>query len=169
MRKISPLRRVDVQCALHIQNQNSIQLQSLFIEKVFFLKHCSPGRPSCLDSTHFFPRFQHLFRQWTILDGSTIGGRFGLSLAKLGDLDRDGYDDLAVGAPYDQQGGSVFIFRGGPNGIDEKPSQIIAGKDVDPRLQGFGYSLSGNVDLDGNGYPDFLVGAPFSGQSVYFR
>ena len=36
-------------------------------------------------------------------------------------------------------------------------------------LRGFGYSLSGNVDLDGNGYPDFLVGAPFSGQTVYFR
>ena len=25
------------------------------------------------------------------------------------------------------------------------------------------------MDLDGNGYPDFLVGAPFSGQTVYFR
>ena len=50
-----------------------------------------------------------------------------MSLAKLGDLDRDGYDDLAVGAPYDQVGGSVFIFRGGPNGIDETPSQVIAG------------------------------------------
>ena len=50
-----------------------------------------------------------------------------MSLAKLGDLDQDGYDDLAIGAPYDQHGGSVFIFRGGPNGIDEKPSQIIKG------------------------------------------
>ena len=40
---------------------------------------------------------------------------------------------------------------------------------MDPRLHGFGYSLGGNVDLDGNGYPDFLVGAPFSGQTVYFR
>ncbi len=99
-----------------------------------------------------------------------VGGRFGLSLAKLGDLDQDGYDDLAIGAPYDKvNGGSVFIFRGGPNGIDETPSQLIRGRDVDPRLRGFGYSLGGLVDLDNNGYPDFLVGAPESGQTVYFR
>jgi integrin alpha 8 len=111
----------------------------------------------------------HKFRQWTILDGLSVGGRFGLSLAKLGDLDQDGFDDLAIGAPYDQGGGSVFIFRGGPNGIDETPSQLITGQDVDPRLRGFGYSLSGRIDLDGNGYPDLLVGAPDSGQTVYFR
>ena len=92
-----------------------------------------------------------------------------MSLSKLGDLDHDGYDDLAIGAPYDQEGGSVFIYRGGPNGIDEKPSQIIRGQDADPSLKGFGYSLSGKVDLDGNGYPDLLVGAPDSGQTVYFR
>ena len=92
-----------------------------------------------------------------------------MSLAKLGDLDQDGYDDLAIGAPYDQRGGSVFIFRGGPNGIDDQPSQIIKGQDVDPSLRGFGYSLSGQVDLDSNGYPDILVGAPDSGQTVYFR
>lgn len=120
-----------------------------------------------INPSHFL--LQHKFRQWTILDGDIMAGRFGLSLAKLGDLDHDGYDDLAIGAPYDHHGGTVYIYRGGPNGIDEKPGQVIRGQDVDPRLKGFGYSLSGQVDLDGNGYPDLLVGAPDSGQTVYFR
>ena len=78
---------------------------------------------------------------------------------------RNNYDEACrIG-----NGGSVFIFRGGPNGIDEKPSQVIKGSQVDSSLRGFGYSLSGQVDLDSNGYPDILVGAPDSGQTVYFR
>jgi hypothetical protein len=62
---------------------------------------------------------------------------------------------LATGAPYSgpNKEGAIYIFRGGPNGIDEFPSQVILARNVDPKLRGFGFSVSGSVDLDGNGYP----------------
>ena len=46
---------------------------------------------------------------------------------------------------------------------------MIYGKDVDTRLQTFGWSLSGGMDLDGNEYPDVLVGAYESANAVYMR
>ena len=121
--------------------------------------------------TYLFLHLQHKFRNWDIRDGREAGARFGLSLAKLGDLDRDGFDDLATGAPYSgaNKEGAIYIFRGGPNGVDEYPSQVILAKNVDPKLRGFGFSVSGMVDLDGNGYPDLIVGSPDSGQTLYFK
>ena len=88
----------------------------------------------------------------------------------------DGYDDLAVGSPYvdndssgDRGHGAVFIFRGGVSGIDHEPSQSIRAIHLDTKMRGFGFSLAGGLDLDGNKYPDLIVGAPNSGQTVYFR
>ena len=50
--------------------------------------------------------------------------RFGHSMTSLGDLNRDGFRDIAVGAPYDDQG-SIYIFLGGPNGLNTEPSQVL--------------------------------------------
>ena len=47
--------------------------------------------------------------------------------------------------------------------------QKILGKDVDPGIRTFGWSLSGGMDLDGNQYPDVLVGAYESSNAVYIR
>jgi hypothetical protein len=54
--------------------------------------------------------------------GEPNAGQTGASLAALGDLDRDGYDDLGVGAVYvgdgahpdDRYLGAVYVVRGGP-------------------------------------------------------
>ena len=107
---------------------------------------------------------QYLFRSWDILEGIDPGGRFGSALTSLGDIDRDGYDDLAVGAPYaasesaytagwlgSEAHGSVVIFRGGPRGIDKTPAQIIRANQFDTKIRGFGFAISGGTDLDGNG------------------
>ncbi|XP_076803589.1 integrin alpha-6-like [Clavelina lepadiformis] len=87
---------------------------------------------------------------------------FGYSIAPLGDVDQDGYNDFAVGAPYETSTGKVHIFRGSADGIVKK-SQVIEGSSyvVYPPhtdMKGFGISLSSNVDVDNNGYPDLLVG-----------
>ena len=47
--------------------------------------------------------------------------------------------------------------------------QKILGKDVDSGIRTFGWSLSGGMDLDGNKYPDVLVGAYESSNAVYIR
>ena len=47
--------------------------------------------------------------------------------------------------------------------------QKILGKDVDSGIRTFGWSLSGGMDLDGNQYPDVLVGAYESSNAVYIR
>ncbi|CAB4057648.1 ITGA8 [Lepeophtheirus salmonis] len=70
----------------------------------------------------------HKFRHWDIIDGKEIGGRFGLSLTNLGDINGDGFKDLAIGAPYSEYNrGSVFIHLGSSKGISKEPDQIIHG------------------------------------------
>ncbi|XP_066588057.1 integrin alpha-PS1 isoform X2 [Prorops nasuta] len=84
--------------------------------------------------------------------------RFGFALTSLGDLNKDGYEDIAVGSPYEGKG-AVYIYLGSKSGIIVTPSQIIHSEDSPVPLQTFGYSLSGSIDMDHNGYPDLLVGA----------
>ena len=40
------------------------------------------------------------------------GARFGAAMANAGDIDGDGKEDFAVAAPYEGDGGAVYIFRG---------------------------------------------------------
>ncbi|XP_075407649.1 integrin alpha-7 isoform X2 [Tenrec ecaudatus] len=90
---------------------------------------------------------------------------FGISVAVLGDLNQDGFPDLAVGAPFDGAG-KVFIYHGSSLGVSLKPSQVLEGEAVG--IRSFGYSLSGGLDVDGNHYPDLLVGS-LADTAVLFR
>lgn len=90
---------------------------------------------------------------------------FGISVAVLGDLNQDGFPDIAVGAPFDGDG-KVFIYHGSSMGIVEEPSQVLEGEAVSVKT--FGYSLSGGLDMDGNHYPDLLVGS-LADMAVLFR
>ncbi|KAI5759409.1 ITGA7 [Gulo gulo luscus] len=90
---------------------------------------------------------------------------FGISVAVLGDINQDGFADIAVGAPFDGDG-KVFIYHGSSLGVVVKPSQVLEGEAVG--VKSFGYSLSGGLDVDGNHYPDLLVGS-LADMAVLFR
>ncbi|XP_076026019.1 integrin alpha-6 isoform X2 [Genypterus blacodes] len=88
----------------------------------------------------------------------TKDSMFGLAVENIGDINQDSYQDIAVGAPYDDAGaGKVYIYHGSAQGINTRPAQILSGKEHNIRM--FGYSLAGNMDLDGNFYPDLAVGS----------
>ncbi|XP_069110775.1 integrin alpha-8-like isoform X1 [Argopecten irradians] len=109
--------------------------------------------------------------RYDILDGHSPKSRFGSALIGLGDLNIDGFKDLAVGAPYGgrENRGAVYIYLGSERGIVTKVSQVIEGVDLKPNIGTFGWSLSGGQDLDGNRYPDLLVGAYSSNNAVYLK
>uniref|UniRef100_A0A667X3R3 Integrin, alpha 9 n=1 Tax=Myripristis murdjan TaxID=586833 RepID=A0A667X3R3_9TELE len=89
-----------------------------------------------------------------LLNGdNAYNAHFGECIASIGDLDDDGYQDVAIGAPKeDDYGGAVYIYHGDATGIISKYSMRLSGRGVNPGLQMFGQSISGNVDMDGNGY-----------------
>nr|XP_045002913.1 integrin alpha-6 isoform X6 [Jaculus jaculus] len=83
----------------------------------------------------------------------TKDSMFGIAVKNIGDINQDGFPDIAVGAPYDDLG-KVFIYHGAAHGINTKPTQVLEG--TSPY---FGYSIAGNMDLDRNSYPDVAVGS----------
>lgn len=101
----------------------------------------------------------------------TILARFGLSIACPGDLNKDGFKDLIVGAPYEQDNkGAIYIFNGGSPQVEAMYSQRIFATDIDSNLRGFGFSLSKNtIDVDSNTYTDTSVGSVLSSHTVVFR
>ncbi|XP_071811857.1 integrin alpha-9-like isoform X3 [Apostichopus japonicus] len=104
------------------------------------------------------------------LKGSRIPkARFGSSIENVGDLNMDGYDDVAVGAPYeDDMMGAVYIYHGDLDGIKTTFSQRIVPATFDPSLRSFGHSISGLVDIDANGYTDLAIGSYESGRATVF-
>ncbi|XP_044033536.1 integrin alpha-M-like [Siniperca chuatsi] len=89
-------------------------------------------------------------------------GRFGSSLAVLPDLNTDGLNDLAIGAPLENDHvGSIYIFHGeGGRRISSAYSQRIAGSEVRSGLKFFAMSISqSSFDLSGDNLPDLAVGS----------
>uniref|UniRef100_A0A8C5X279 VWFA domain-containing protein n=1 Tax=Malurus cyaneus samueli TaxID=2593467 RepID=A0A8C5X279_9PASS len=85
-------------------------------------------------------------------------GRFGASLATLGDLDNDQLPEVAVGAPLeDEERGAVYIYGGCPGGVEPLPRQRLPGQTVAPG-RFFGLAVAGGLDLTGDGLADVAVG-----------
>ncbi|XP_063227924.1 integrin alpha-PS2 isoform X2 [Bacillus rossius redtenbacheri] len=111
------------------------------------------------------------FSQFDVRDGTNSKSRFGLALSSLGDINKDGFGDFAVGAPYDgpNERGAVYIYHGSRNGVTEKYSQRILAEDILSTLSTFGFSVSGGIDLDENEYPDLVVGAYEANTAVFLK
>jgi hypothetical protein len=106
-------------------------------------------------------------------DVGTVNGsaekddHFGYSLAS-GDFNADGYDDIAVGSPYEDldewDTGYVNILFGSSAGIDDANDESLS-QDSDyvrsnpEKDDRFGWALSAG-DFNGDGYTDLAVGAP---------
>lgn len=97
-------------------------------------------------------------------DDPEMAERFGYSLAAA-DFDNDGYEDLAIGIPYEQSSpgvniGSVFVMFGTGVGLTTADMDFLV---QGPLLTGhndqFGFSLTA-ADFDGDGYFDLAIGAP---------
>jgi len=104
------------------------------------------------------------------VDASYVGrhayDHAGESVAIVGDVNRDGYDDFIVGAPLNDdgshEGGKVYLFLG-------KPSDWNRNTDIESADASFistyykawaGYIVSAAGDVNGDGFSDFLIGAP---------
>lgn len=70
----------------------------------------------------------------------------GAAVGVLGDIDGDGYDDLAAG----DRDGFTWIFRGSPTGLTSDP--------IDIGMTNYRAYLGGVGDLNGDGYGDVLLG-----------
>ncbi|KAM9343737.1 integrin alpha-5 [Pholidichthys leucotaenia] len=106
------------------------------------------------------------------LTGTDVYGRFGSTIASLGDLNLDGFNDVAISCPFggEDQQGLVYIYNGHSNGLREKPSQVIRGQWAAGSIPAsFGFALRGAKDLDMNGYPDLIVGAFGVSKAVLYR
>ncbi len=95
--------------------------------------------------------------------------RFGQAIAGIGDLNRDGVRDLAVGAPLDDDGGTdrgavwiLFMNTDGSVRARQKISDTIGGfTDVLDDNDQFGSAIAGIGDINNDGINDVAVGAPF--------
>ncbi|CAG2105990.1 unnamed protein product [Medioppia subpectinata] len=107
-----------------------------------------------------------------ILSGSdTSGSRFGTSIANLGDINFDGYNEIAVGAPYEDDHGAVYVYSGSKYGLLPKYLQRISANEHlnQFNLMGFGISIAGKRDVDNNHYNDLLIGSYLTNKAVLLR
>uniref|UniRef100_A0AAY5EUW8 Integrin alpha-2 domain-containing protein n=1 Tax=Electrophorus electricus TaxID=8005 RepID=A0AAY5EUW8_ELEEL len=150
-------------CAVDL---NTDGLSDLLVGAPMFSEVRDEGRVSV-----YLSRGNGVMEEAEILNGdNAYNAHFGESVATIGDIDDDGYQDVAIGAPKeDDYGGAVYIYHGDAKGIVNKYSMRLSGRSISPTLQMFGQSVSGNVDMDGNGYPDVTVGAFMADSVVLLR
>ena len=110
---------------------------------------------------------------WKAATPATVGNQddsqAGYSVAIVGDVNGDGYDDLLTGAPGNDEitnyAGMIFLNLGGPHGwqlsIDSYP--FLSDRNFDGETNGdrAGFSVAEAGDVNGDGFDDMLIGAPY--------
>ena len=93
------------------------------------------------------------------LTGEAADDWFGYSVGTAGDVNGDGFDDLIVGARYNDavgpNAGRAYVYYGGP-GADAIAELTLTGEAAGDQ---FGYSVGTAGDVNGDGFDDVIVGA----------
>ena len=113
------------------------------------------------------------------LDGISGYDNLGNSVSNAGDVNGDGFDDLIVGAPNlldENRPGSSYVVFGKASGFDASIDlSTLDGSNgfrLDGEIGGIGGSESGRSvsnagDINGDGFDDLIIGAPFAGPFPY--
>lgn len=97
---------------------------------------------------------------WSV-ESLETDSRFGWSVAGVGDVNGDGYEEVLVGAPksdaplVDQ--GSVSLYAGSATGLSGSAMWSSSGLEAGSE---FGTSVAAAGDFNADGYADFVVGMP---------
>lgn len=100
-----------------------------------------------------------------IYEGENNQDQAGLSVAYIGDVNHDGYDDFICGAPLSDQGapngGKVYLILGHANPWKKMNylTNVAAAFSYNREKAEAGYSVAGIGDVNGDGTPDFAIGA----------
>ena len=93
------------------------------------------------------------------LTGEAAGDGFGIGAPEVGDVDRDGHDDLVLGAWQHASGapsgGKIYVF----SGKDGRVLRTFTGRVPGETL---GFDATGVGDVDGDGATDYLVTSSWS-------
>ncbi|KAJ7995612.1 hypothetical protein DPEC_G00246390 [Dallia pectoralis] len=133
-----------VLCALDI-NQDSLT-DYLLVGAPYFFQKAEEGRVFIFKFNEALGTFHKERWEWKGLE-NYIFARFGSAISSVEDLDGDGSNDVVVGAPLESNGrfessGSIYIYNGGPGGLQRHHSQRISAAEVNGKLQHFGQSVS---------------------------
>ncbi|SEI66352.1 FG-GAP repeat-containing protein [Dyadobacter sp. SG02] len=96
----------------------------------------------------------------TVLESNQSHAELGYSVASAGDINADGFSDIALGAPFYDKGqaneGVVFVYFGSPKGVKPNPAVVLEGNQSEAH---FGISVALAGDINGDNYSDLMVGA----------
>ena len=97
-----------------------------------------------------------------------VGAAFGYSVSSAGDVNKDGYGDVIIGARWFDNGqdyeGRAFVYHGSASGLAPSPAWTAEGNQINAL---FGHSVGTAGDVNADGYSDVIIGAPLqsNGQS----